>query len=144
MDDLQPTLPDSFHKYIELLSESNRVTESADRAGLSIMALRKLRSTHPTEVPEMEEEARERFRDKVRKEVHRRSIDGIEKPVYWQGVQTASEITYSDRLLELYAKAHCTEFRDKSNLDLKVTGGVLVVPTPAQSEEEWAGDQTDS
>jgi hypothetical protein len=138
----EPDLPESFHRYIELLAETNRIVESADRAGLLMMTLRKLRSTYPSIVPEQEEEARERFRDKVRKEVHRRSIDGIEKPVYWQGEQTATEIQYSDRLLELYAKAHCSEFREKSNLDLKVTGGVLVIPNPpAQSEEEWAASE---
>jgi hypothetical protein len=95
------------------------------------------------------EEARETFRDQVRNEVKRRGIDGWDEPVIYQGQNPKDDkgrgVTvrkYSDRMLELLAKAVCPEFRDK----VAVTGEgggpleIKVVRYPVKIDDmhEWS------
>jgi len=74
-------------------------------------------------------EAEKIFADRVRDAVRQRAVDGWQEPVIYQGqyqfvneTNDAGEVTkrhmvtvrkFSDRLLELLAKAKCPEFRDK-------------------------------
>src|SRR5262249_45645027 len=66
------------------------------------------------------EEARETFRDVIRDEVHRRGIEGWREPVFYKGQivrdkkgQPVTIRKFSDRMLELLAKATCPEYREK-------------------------------
>ena len=60
------------------------------------------------------QDAQEEFRDRIRAEIRRRAIDGWDEPVVYQGVLTGAVVRkYSDRMLELMAKAYCPEFRDQ-------------------------------
>jgi hypothetical protein len=43
----------------------------------------------------------------------------------------------SDRLLELEVKRGDPSYRDKGQLDVNVTGGLLIVPGTAPTEKEW-------
>jgi hypothetical protein len=84
-------------------------------------------------------DAEEMFRDSVRTEVHRRAVEGWLEPVVYQGrIQYVQECDargrvkkpksgrpiermvvvrkFSDRLLELHAKAKCPEYRDKHEI----------------------------
>lgn len=47
---------------------------------------------------------------------------------------------YSDRMLELEAKRVDPTYRDKSQVDLNVTGGLLVVPGTAPSQRDWENE----
>ncbi len=59
------------------------------------------------------EEALAEFGDRVRHEVMRRALQGVKKEVRFQGKVIGNEIEYSDRMLELLAKAKCPEFRER-------------------------------
>jgi hypothetical protein len=84
-------------------------------------------------------DAEEMFRDSVRTEAHRRAVEGWLEPVVYQGrIQFVEELDsrgrvkkgkdgkpiahmvavrkFSDRLLELHAKAKCPEYRDKHEI----------------------------
>ena len=77
------------------------------------------------------------YRESVEKEVRRRAMVGWPEPVYYKGEECGIVTKYSDRMLELHAKRHIPEYRDKQSIDLNATGGVLVVPGAAMTAEEW-------
>jgi hypothetical protein len=69
------------------------------------------------------EEAREDLRDLIREEVRRRAIDGWGEPIVYRGEiardskgRPLTITKYSDRMLELLAKATCPEYRDKHEI----------------------------
>jgi len=55
--------------------------------------------------------------DALRREIHRRGVEGVEKPVFWQGRQVATVREYSDTLLIFQAKARMPEYRDQSRIE---------------------------
>lgn len=129
--------------YFEHLSITNRILESADLLHIPYSTIVHLR-VHSEEFRTREEEAKLRYQDLLKRELHRRSVEGIPKGVYYQGQRVDEELQYSDRLLELHIKANCPEYREKSNVDLNLKGGVLAVPMIAQSEEEWSDDEEEN
>jgi hypothetical protein len=69
--------------------------------------------------------------DVIRAEIHRRGVEGYEKPIVSMGRvvkgpdgEPLIERVYSDKLLELLAKARMPEYRDKGQLE--VTGGIKI------------------
>lgn len=88
----------------------------------------------------MFQEAQEHYRDRLRQAIDQRAVVGVEEPVYYQGVMVGTTRKYSDKLLELAARAHCPEFKEKT-VDVNVNSGVLVIAAPRQSHEEWLKQQ---
>jgi len=95
------------------------------------------------------DEVKGRFRDRVEEEIHRRAIEGYDEYVTCgkgvvmdpnvpegQPARILTQRRFSDRLLEFHAKRHIPEYRDKSTVDVNVTGGVLLIPA-GMSAEEW-------
>ncbi len=56
----------------------------------------------------------------VESELHRRAVEGYEEPVYQRGEKVGTVRRYSDRLLELRAKALLPHYRERSG-DINVT-----------------------
>lgn len=77
------------------------------------------------------------YRESVEQEVMRRGIEGWDEPIHYQGKPTSVVRKYSDRLLELHAKRHIPEYREKPTLDVNLQGGVLVVPGSGANSAEW-------
>ena len=73
------------------------------------------------------EEAGAVYCDVIRREIHRRAIDGWDAPVYQRGVHVGYERRYSDNLLQLLAKTRMPEFREKPT-DVNVNNQVVVIP----------------
>lgn len=78
------------------------------------------------------DEAYSDFKELVEAEVMRRAIMGWDEPVYQQGMLAGSVRKYDSRLLELLAKRHIPEYKEKFEISGNVTAGILA--TPAQSE----------
>jgi hypothetical protein len=74
-------------------------------------------------------EARGRSVEVVRDEVKRRAIDGVEEPVYHQGKVVGYVTKYSDRLLEMMARAHAPEYRERVEVS-GAGGGPLELTSP--------------
>jgi hypothetical protein len=85
------------------------------------------------------EEAMEQARGALEFELHRRAVEGWEEPIY--GGRHKEKVVgtvrrYSDRLLELRAKALLPEYRERRQVEL---GGGLDVKHAAKVQEDLAG-----
>lgn len=68
------------------------------------------------------EDARARVNDAIRDEIHRRAVRGYTETLMNAKGDTVEVTKYSDRLLEFWAKARMSEFREKSQLDVTSNG----------------------
>lgn len=90
----------------------------------------------------LKDEAKELYREKISRAVHNRAIEGWLEPVFYKGGLVGYIRRFSDRMLELQAKRHIPEYRDKSAVDMNVAGGVLVVNSgDIQDKEAWLEEQ---
>ena len=125
--------------YLVALRATGLKGKSAEAIGMTPEAI----LNHIKSNPEFEVECKQALNshcDIIESEIFRRAITGNKKPVYYQGAECGYVREYSDRMLELYAKRHIPEYRDKHQVDMNVTGGVLVVPELAESSQEWEKD----
>ena len=73
-------------------------------------------------------DAEQEAADKLEREAWRRAVDGVNKPVTFQGAITATYLEYSDRLLELLLKAHRPEkFKERVSSELSGPSGGPIV-----------------
>lgn len=75
--------------------------------------------------------------DLLEHEVVRRGFKGVKKPVYWQGIKIDEITEYSDGLAKYYLSAHRQKFRETRDLNVKHSGGVLLIPA-GKNIDEWA------
>lgn len=122
--------------YLEILSLTGRISEAAKAAGVVADTVRALRLKDEA-FKELHEEALAEYRDRIEAEVHRRAIEGWEKPVFQKGELVGFVTEYSDKLLELLAKRHIPEYTDKVAVDARHSGGVMVMPQTAMTDDEW-------
>jgi len=136
------TTDTSWHKlFLESLRNHGIVRQACKEAVVG----RRTAYTHRDRFPEFAaqwEDALEDHRDIVRAEVIRRGIQGVDKPIFYQGERVDTVKEYSDRMLELHAKALCPEYREKHQLEHTGPGGggltVTIVPAtpPADHKPE--------
>ena len=100
--------------------------------GTSAVHLYRLRKANE-DFNELVMEALGLYQEKIAQTVHNRGLEGWDEPVYYQGKQCGTIRRYSDRMLELQAKRHCKEYREKSEVQHKHSGGVLVVQRDANN-----------
>ena len=131
--------PLAVSKILNNIANCGVMYQAVIGAGLSYSQFAKLRGEYPALVV-LIDEAMDLYREKVAHAVHSRAIRGVEEPVHFKGAIVGYIRKYSDRLLELHAKRHCPEYRDKGTLDVNVAGGVLVVHDSPQNREEWLAE----
>jgi len=107
--------------------------------GLSTHAWFEMRRRIP-EVQRLRELAFEVYRQRIELAISNRAIEGWLEPVYYNGQLVGWKRKFSDSLLELQAKRHIPEYRDKHTVDLQVSAGALIIPAAAVSEEQWLLD----
>lgn len=103
-------------RYAEVLAQCGNRGEACAAIGVHVLTV----SQHETRDPEfhaMCEEARALYRGVIEKEIHRRAVKGVLKPVYWKGAVAGRIREYSDRLLIALAKRHIKEYRDKVTIE---------------------------
>lgn len=86
------------------------------------------------------EEAKAVYRESLEAEIHRRAVDGVPVPLLGGKDRDKIIVTvqeYSDRLLEFHAKRHIPEYREKQQIDLNMTGGVIAIPVPIKNDKAW-------
>ena len=104
--------------------------------GVGVSHFRRLRAEHE-ELQAITDEAMSIYHERLRYTIHNKAVDGWEEPVFYKGEEVGSVHKFSERMLEMQAKRHMPEYRDKSQMDVNVAGGVLVVHAPVMSREEW-------
>lgn len=123
-------------KYIERLTKTGLLAQTALDVGVSIETAR-IHRNNDEEFGAAVDFALDVYRDSISSEVHRRGIEGVRTPVFYMGRQCGTIRKYSDKMLEMHAKRHIPEYRDKVEIDAHFSGGVLVIPAGTQSVEEW-------
>lgn len=123
-------------KYLMFLARYGLHMRAAQYAAVDAETVR----THKHEDPPFAEacdHALKIFREGLEQEALSRAMDGWDEPVYQHGRLVGQIHRKSERLLELLLKSNYREkYGDNIQVDQKVTGGVLLVPT-ALSQQEW-------
>ncbi len=91
--------------FLEHLRATSNVTESAQVAGVSRTALYERRAIDP-ELSKGWDDAVEQATDALEKEARRRALDGVDKPVHFQGKRVDVIKEYSDPLLMFMLRGH--------------------------------------
>lgn len=105
-----------------------RVSASAKAAGINPSTHRRWLDTDAW-YRERFLEADEAFGDKLKAEIERRALEGVDKPVIYKGVITDTYKEFSDNLLMFYTKAKLPEFKDKVEVSGK-DGGPIQTTSP--------------
>lgn len=122
--------------FIDALRETCNVSEAARVAKISRNTAYEHRKADPV-FAEAWDEAEQEAADKLEREAWRRGVEGVDKPIVYQGAITDTHKEYSDRMLELLLKAHRPEkFKDRVAQELtgKDGGPIEVVETPASEQ----------
>lgn len=123
--------------FLEEFRKWGRMGESAAAAGVATSVVR----SHM----EKDEDfaiavlmAEEEYRDKLVSHHQDLVFNGQEKKIYdRQGKLVSTERVYPIRLIELELKKHDEGYRDKREVKMNHTGGVLIAPSETQSIDDW-------
>jgi len=132
-----------FFSYLET---SGRIRYSAIMAGMEPWQVSKA-IKESDELRDRKLDALKGYCELIDAEIHRRAIDGVDKGVYFKGSRVDTEKVFSDRLLEMLAKANDPKYRDHLNVDANVKAGVLVIQQsldPDEWSKQYAAKSVDS
>lgn len=99
--------------FLEVLRKTCNVSEACRKSKVARRTVYEWRESDEAFAAAWKE-AEDEAADGLEREAWRRGVEGINKPVTYQGVITATYKEYSDRMLELLLKAHKPEkFKDR-------------------------------
>ena len=124
--------PKQKENFLVLLKETCNVSKSAELAGFAAKTAYNHRDKD-AEFREKWDAIEIEVKDKVEGEIWRRGVEGIDKPIFYQGKPVATVKEYSDRMLELLARGHMPErYGDKAKVELTgANGAPLLDPMEA-------------
>lgn len=100
-------------KFLAVLAQTCNVSEAVRAAGIGRTTAYAWRETDQA-FRAAWDEAEQEGADALEREAWRRAVEGVDRPITYQGDITATYKEYSDRLLELLLKAHRPEkFKDR-------------------------------
>lgn len=131
-------------RFLDRFAETGRLMESSAYVGVARETVRVWRKTDP-DFGAAYQDALEAYREKLRREIERRGVEGWLEPVYQGGVRALEPVLnadgtvrrdadgnivqrpaevrkFSDRLLELLAKRMDPDFRERVDLSGKLEG----------------------
>lgn len=123
-------------RFIELLMSYGVKHKCAKAVGICPYTF----NLHMKKDPEFAEAvnlALEVFRDTLEEVIIDRAVHGWVEPLTSGGMVVGYVKKFDNRLLELLLKRHIPEFRDKQQIDMKVSGGVLVAPQRPVDADTW-------
>lgn len=92
------TVKSARETFLEALAKRGNITESAAAAGVARRTVYQWRDADP-EFASAWDDALEQAADAMEAELWRRAVEGVEKPIYQQGMQVGTVREYSDTLL---------------------------------------------
>jgi hypothetical protein len=129
--------PDTLCTFLASYMDCGHKAKAAITAGLSYSSILKAEKDDPDFAAEVEQ-AHELFTAKLSDAAYKAAVSGWKKPLFdAKGNHVGDEWKFSERILELLLKRHDHNFRDKIEVDQKVSGGVLVVQAPALTMDQW-------
>lgn len=94
--------------FLTTLTAACNVTAACKAAGIGRQTAYQWREDDPL-FAEAWRDALEEAVDGLEKEAWRRAVEGVDRPIVYQGVVTGSYREYSDRMMEILLKAHRPE-----------------------------------
>lgn len=116
--------PEKEQILLDMLATGKSVYKAASAAGIARSTAYEWRDTDP-EFKARWEEALEAGIDAMEDEAHRRAVEGVTKPVYYQGVVCGEVQEYSDTLLIFQLKARRPE-KYRENVNHNHSGAISV------------------
>lgn len=124
-------------RFLSIYSKTNRMKDSAEAVGVSPHTVREHIKVD-VEFGEAVVEAEQAYRDHVVALIQDLAFNGTEKVNYDRnGNVISTEKIYPIKLIEMEAKRVEPGYRDRQDLTINHTGGVLVAPSSLGSIEEW-------
>ena len=124
-------------RYLEELAKHGRYNEAARAAGVWGPQIKKCRDTDP-EFDEACAVAIQEYTDRLIGHHQNLVFNGTQRITYDRNGNISGEETiYPIRLIELELKKHDEGYRDKREMSVSVSGGVLVAPADVASIEDW-------
>lgn len=125
--------------FLQHYMKTGRLYESASAANVCQETVRRHERENIDGFAEQFAIAKGIFREHIEGEIQRRAIEGVDEPII--GGRNRDEIIgtvrrYSDPLLMMLAKRHIPEYREKQQVDLNVSGGVMAIPV-APPQVDW-------
>lgn len=118
-------------------SQHGRIGHAAQAAGVTAQTVRRHMEVDQ-EFGEACMMAEHNYRDRLIEHHQNLVFEGTTKVTYdRQGNVVSEEKVYPIRLIELELKKHDEGYRDKREVDVKVSGGVLVAPPDVNSIDDW-------
>lgn len=125
-------------EFLVRYSEWGRLAESAAYAGVSPGTIKK-ELAEDTDFSDAFLLAEAAYKDRLISHHQNLLFNGTQKDSYDRnGNLVSSETIYPIRLIELELKKHDKGYRDKQEVEVNHTGGVLVVPGEVGSVEDWS------
>lgn len=137
---------DAQMRFLSFFEEHGQFYMAARCAGVCGQTVQNHLKANP-EFKEAFDEVKGIFRDKIEGEIRRRAIEGYDEYITCKdGLVMNKEGNpvmqrrFSDRLLDIFARRHIAEYREKVTVDHNVQGGVLLIPS-GQTMEQWQAEQ---
>jgi hypothetical protein len=129
-------------KFIEVYEKTGSVSASAAACGISPFTVADHRyEAGPRFDPEFGQkcaEAYDRWRYTLEKAAYERAIEGMEEHrMDRDGNVIYTKRVFSDNLHLALLKRHIPEFRDRQQVDVNLTAGIVVVPGVEEDADAW-------
>jgi hypothetical protein len=131
--------PESIAKFLDTYRECGIIVKAALAANLSYSSIAALRKSDPEFEAEMEQAKQLWIAEKLDAPLREIGIDGILKPIFSPktGQLLGHERVIHAQVTLAYARKFDPSYRDKQEVDVNHTGGVLVVTAPAADISDW-------
>lgn len=123
--------------FLDELEKTGMFKTAAARAGLTSYAVKQLRKMDD-EFEAMCQDAREQYIDNMEAEGFRRGVEGWDEDVFGKEGKIGTVHKYDSNIFLAYIKRYRPEFSEKHISEVKVSGGIVVVPMTAANPAEWA------
>lgn len=125
------------HKFLQEYRKHAMLGRAAKAAGVTSNTVHR-HMKDDTDFAEACLVAQEEYKDKLQEHHQDLVFNGVEKKTYDRmGNLVSEEVQYPIRLIELELKKTDPAYRDKREVDVTVSGGVLVAPADVGSIEDW-------
>jgi hypothetical protein len=134
---LDEVTPESLTVFFEHIQKTAQINMAAHAAGICISTINRLRRTD-SEFDAMVKEHIWLFCDKMEGRAYELAFYGWDEDVFTKsGEKCGVKWQHDSRLAELLLKRHVREFNPNVQVDVAVSGGVLIAPVMTASVEEW-------
>ena len=100
-------------RFLAALAETGSIGAAAADAGMTVSGVANWDAKADSgDWKKRKAEALESFLGRVEREINRRGIDGIDKPIFWRGEKVATVKEYSDNLLMFRTKRLDPSYKD--------------------------------